>query len=784
MNIAMPQLTRWMGIIGTSTVFAGCTTATEPTTGTTSEQPLTLTAGTRVSTEGILDYGTVVFAENPTSLLEVGDFHGYEFDGKAGGVVTITMTGASCGAPDTVLDLFAPEDASGNRGPSLAENDDAFLGSCSFDSQIKSYRLPVDGRYFVVASSFLQEGGGHYRLQLTCENNACALPGAPTFQGSRIAQTDIDHGVFTPDQLFEIGDFTFETIFRVEDGMGNALTGLPANNQPRPNFRQIPNNVHFAAFGAPEAQSCVTCHNIGGDDGAGDLNHNIFQIGDGVNRSSGVPRNPPTVLGNGYRQAIGAEMTAELAGELAAAKATAAATATAVTQALTAKGISFGSLVANPDGTVNFAGVVGVDTVAVGAEPPLTVRPFGWKGRESTIRRFIEGGFRVHFGMQTSPSIAKHCANPNVNTFGTGADCHDPDGDGVIDEIPEGLLSAEAVYMGLRETPVRVPAASAAAQTRANNGEALFAQIGCAGCHTPKMTLNSPLHVEPADTTGGAGITLNLATDNKAPHPASNPDGSITVELWSDFKRHDMGAALADSKNFNQIAANQFITPPLWGIADSAPYLHDGRAATLHDATLAHDGDALAVRNAYAALTADLQSQIQEFLGTLRRAEDLGAAPVDLSGFIVEQTSALIDAELPAGTLVPHGGFVIIARNASKAQFQSFYGKTLGPSVVFFTGGGQFPVINGNETFAVFDPQFVTVDGPSVAEPAAAQRTFSRTSCGAAAGVAASWTSVVTSTAAATPGTGPLSTGQNRICVTEFADASNTAFEYVEIFVE
>ncbi len=84
----------------------------------------------------------------------------------------------------------------------------------------------------------------------------------------------------------------------------------------------------------PEAQSCVTCHNPGDDDGAGDVNHNISQIGDGVNRSSGVERNPPTVLGNGYRQAIGAEMTADLQGELAAATATAKSTNMAVTQAL------------------------------------------------------------------------------------------------------------------------------------------------------------------------------------------------------------------------------------------------------------------------------------------------------------------------------------------------------------------------------------------------------------------------------------------------------------------
>jgi len=95
-----------------------------------------------------------------------------------------------------------------------------------------------------------------------------------------------------------------------------------------------------------------------------------------------------------------------------------------------------------------------------------------------------------------------------------------------------------------------------------------------------------------------------------------------------------------------------------------------------------------------------------------------------------------------------------------------------------------FQFINGSETFAVFDPQFVTVDGPSVAEPFAGQQTFSRTNCGAAAGAAASWASAGSLPAGTTPGTGPLSTGQNRICITEFADATSTAFEYVEIFVE
>ena len=62
----------------------------DPRTGKTAAEPLVLSAATPVNVEGILDYGTVVFAENPTTLLEARDFHGYEFDGRTGGIVTIT----------------------------------------------------------------------------------------------------------------------------------------------------------------------------------------------------------------------------------------------------------------------------------------------------------------------------------------------------------------------------------------------------------------------------------------------------------------------------------------------------------------------------------------------------------------------------------------------------------------------------------------------------------------------------------------------------------------------
>jgi mono/diheme cytochrome c family protein len=610
-------MTKWMWMVGIPTLMASCVTD-DPTVGKVSSEAQVFARLTNVAEEGILPFGGVMFAENPTTLLEAGDNHVFDFDGRAGGIVTITSQGTGCGAPDTLLTLFSPEDAFGNRR-NLAENDDGFLSNCFLDAQIRQFRLPQTGSYKILSTSFLTQGGGHYRLTLACNNNACVDPAAQSFAGTRILQADIDRGAFSVDTLHEIGDFLFAFNYQVNQGLGNALPGLPANNTPRPNYRQIPNNVHFAAFGGPEAQSCLSCHNIGGDDGGGDNNHNIFQIGDGINRNTGVPRQGIALLGLGLREKAAQEMTAELKVLLDAGKAQAAQTKVNVSVALrppTNAGINFGTVIARPDGTVDFTGLVRIDT-------DLIVRPFGWKGREATVRRFIEGGWRVHFGMQTEPSVNNHEKTPNVNTFGNGPVLQDPDADGVQKEISDGQLSAGTVYMNTLEMPVRVPAATAAAQARVDAGEVLFTNI-CAGCHKRDIVIKSPLLVLKGDTTTGAGVTINLATDMKEPRPAQAANGSITFEVWSDFRRFQMGTTLADVKNFNQIPADTFVTPPLWGIADSAPYLHDGRAPDLREATIQHgEGNDAGSIAAFLALPADDQLKIIEFMESLGRVEDL-----------------------------------------------------------------------------------------------------------------------------------------------------------------
>lgn len=147
---------------------------------------------------------------------------------------------------------------------------------------------------------------------------------------------------------------------------------------------------------------------------------------------------------------------------------------------------------------------------------------------------------------------------------------------------PNGGLShdldtlAEYVLRG-----IRVPTAPEIDAGLASEGRALYADLGCAGCHGGPHWTRSAL----------PGPVGSLA-----------PDGEVEVVQ-----------ALRDVGTFNLdqdvLGASGFDVPTLLGLHASAPYLHDGSAATLADvlASERHVGRSLGAHEV-AALTAFLRS--------------------------------------------------------------------------------------------------------------------------------------------------------------------------------
>jgi hypothetical protein len=412
-------------------------------------------------------------------------------------------------------------------------------------------------------------------------------------------------------ELADLGQLLFEHEYVPPDGLGGGRSAAAAAGP----FRR----VHRGLFGGPETISCPSCHWVGGPSGAGAETDNAFLAGDGERPPSGDERNPQALIALGVVQALAREMTRDLRAQRAALVRDAVRAGAGREARLTTKGVDFGVQRANAKGEVDTSGVDGVDA-------DLVVKPFGWKGTHAEFTEFVDEALQVHMGIQGEGLLAY--GSPEV--VGAGSDPADPDGDGVRGELGRGPLAAMAVHLALLELPIVEPLIqdrqlAPAAQARAaptttsfaydfQRGRGQFHALGCASCHVPMMVLESPMLV----IDGMPPIDLS----REMPDPALRYDpalGGYPVWLFSDLKRHDMGQANAAQHVQRGVALNEYLTPRLWGVADSAPYLHDGRAPSFDYAIAGHDGEGAAARAAFAALPHEERSALRVYLMSLRR---------------------------------------------------------------------------------------------------------------------------------------------------------------------
>ena len=183
---------------------------------------------------------------------------------------------------------------------------------------------------------------------------------------------------------------------------------------------------------------------------------------------------------------------------------------------------------------------------------------FGWRAQAPTLSDFACGELSDRLGL-TVAELGRD--------FGTTDDA-----DGVKEpEVANGEL-AKLVYF-LR---MLAPPDPRVRPDENQGGRELFGEIGCATCHVPEL-----------QGVGGP------------------------VPLYSDLLLHAVVKPLPEAGGGEP---RVFRTPPLWGVVSTAPYLHDGRAATLEDAILAHDGEAERARKRYELLDANQRLQLQAFL--------------------------------------------------------------------------------------------------------------------------------------------------------------------------
>ncbi len=378
------------------------------------------------------------------------------------------------------------------------------------------------------------------------------------------------------------------------------------------------------SIGAGLADSCGACHGRPrGSAGFG---------GDVATRPDS--RDAPHLFGLGLVEMLADEMTADLRALRTQALQQAASSNSPVTKTLTAKGIGFGSITAFPNGTVDTQNVVGVD-------PDLRVKPFFAQGGSFSIREFAVGAFNAEMGLEAPDPDLMAAHNGGTVTTPAGLVLNgaldaipappaanpndDADGDGVFNELDTALVDHMEFYLLNYFKPATYQLTNAA-----NQGRSIFTQIGCGSCHVAELTIQHDRRVADVETVYDPvnGIFNDLfstaagrftATNDGSGHPTLKlPAGNsfVVKNFFSDLKRHDLGPNFWE-RNYDGTIVKEFVTEPLWGVATTAPYGHDGRSINLTEVILRHGGEAMTARNGFANLSTTSRDKLLAFLQTL-----------------------------------------------------------------------------------------------------------------------------------------------------------------------
>lgn len=417
--------------------------------------------------------------------------------------------------------------------------------------------------------------------------------------------------------LVKAGSELFSAQFTSADGEGRPT----ATQALIPTHFKHARELTFQRASGPDSSSCFSCHSQPKLGGAGDFAANAFTSEgtesadfDSVDSQFSNERNSPILFGSGLKELIAREMTVDLQTLRDKTVAQAQASGKPVDVELVSKGVDFGKIVANPDGTLDESKLDGID-------PDLIVRPFGRKGVFTSLREMTITALNNHFGMEADERFG-----PAV----TGE--VDFDGDGVPDEMTPGNVSAMVAFQATLPASIPVAFGKPDWDAAAAKGKALFAQIGCASCHMASMPLHSLVFSDPSpydeagtltsrDVAEVASYDLDQFAWAKALPRDAN--GDVLVPIFSDFKRHEI-ADSGDNFFANEIESqaftgrDTFMTPPLWGVADTAPWGHRGDLTTLDAVIMHHAGEARPAREAFAGLPPDDQHALVAYLMTLR----------------------------------------------------------------------------------------------------------------------------------------------------------------------
>jgi len=207
---------------------------------------------------------------------------------------------------------------------------------------------------------------------------------------------------------------------------------------------------------------------------------------------------------------------------------------------------------------------------------------FGWKANVPTLLQQTAGAYNGDMGI-TSPFFPMENCHTNSLCDTTNDD----------PEISEQTLEAVEFYI----QTLAVPSRRDYDKPEVKRGKNLFKEVGCNSCHITEFK---------------TGINSKIAeVSNQKIHP------------YSDFLLHDMGDKLSDNRPDYDATGNEWRTAPLWGIGlveivnGHTFFLHDGRATTLEEAILWHNGEGKKSKDKFMRLSKSERGALISFLKSL-----------------------------------------------------------------------------------------------------------------------------------------------------------------------
>ncbi|MCW0236451.1 MAG: c-type cytochrome [Ferrovibrio sp.] len=225
------------------------------------------------------------------------------------------------------------------------------------------------------------------------------------------------------------------------------------------------------------------------------------------------------------------------------------------------------------------------------AEGRAMLGRFGWKGGMPTVADQVVDAFATDLGLSTHLVRASHgdCTTAQKDCLAL------PTGEDMRERVEVSRKMLDLVIFYARN--LAVPAQRHPRDPAVLRGQALFAAVGCSGCHVPGFVTGSD--------------------------PGRPEQSAQTIFPYTDLLLHDMGEGLADERPEGQANGRQWRTPPLWGIgmtwtvSGHDALLHDGRARGALEAILWHGGEAEAARARVQRISRSERADLLAFIQSL-----------------------------------------------------------------------------------------------------------------------------------------------------------------------